>query len=714
MLLPPPTRFLPPSIDRPALHGVAVGMSASVVAVMAVYESPAKMQPHTIQRLLRASSPGNAVNLGMGASPLVSSPAASQSPPAASTLTAAPASTSSSSAVSLSSSTSPAVNSASSSPATTTGSPSSRSRRVSLRSRFSPGHIRISIASRHAAQHDPAANIQEEEDDGREERKKDDEGDGSTESTEYNAARRMHHSSHASASTASPSASSSSTLPSTRSRLQLSQLRPSIHTASRDAPRKTSLLSASPANTPSSTSPRSSFLPTTRPHAHSLSFTTSRLSQHPEDAHFMAAGGSSSSSSLHSRRNSLSRYAPIGNEEQRGRDVDDGGTISARSPHLFSPTAAASPTGTVPSAAVLSMTAAARPTSAGSWRHRRPQSLTAPFSSNAITATTVTGSALSSVGSSSQLSSAQSVSPSVHTVTLPSATSSASRTATPSSSTSSPPSSSYLPPSLSGSASFTSFAHSSASRIVSPLMTSLSPSLISALTYVNDTSHYPHSHTVHVHSTLPAAETIQEETPSPNTVQLTRSSGKEEKRRPAIHKQKVKRVEAKETKRMEEESKEVMQAESEEPRDDNAPGYLPLPQRTVSMPTPITQPPAPRSPTMPQFVSPLPSPLRWTVTSSPPPHAPPSSLAPPPLASHFGPLEDLSSHPSIRMAMRGRSAGSIVLVAAGGERSDEADRADEAIHGRRGSMPVSHYRDWASLTAIQHLSAVTVKLSNQG
>ena len=63
--------------------------------------------------------------------------------------------------------------------------------------------------------------------------------------------------------------------------------------------------------------------------------------------------------------------------------------------------------------------------------------------------------------------------------------------------------------------------------------------------------------------------------------------------------------------------------------------------------------------------------------------------------------------------MRGRSAGSIMLVAAGGEYADEADRVDDAVNGRRGSVPLSHHKDWASLTAIQHISAVTVKLGNQ-
>ena len=656
------------------------------------------MQPHSIQRLLRASSTGNAVSHGgMVTPPLVASTSAS--PTSTTAVSSSPPSSASTSGPS--------------SPVQATDSASAPSRPVSLRSRFSPGHIRISIASRHAAQHESPARIKEEDDDSKEERKHDDENDGSSES-DHSAARRVLPSSHASSSSSS---SSSSVLPAARSRLQLSQLRPSIHTtASRDAPRKTSLLSASPAITPSSTSPRSSLLPTTRPHAHSLSYTASRLSHHPEDAHHTAA--TSSVSASHSRRNSLSRYAPIGNEEQRGRDLDDGGVFSARSPHLFSPTAAASPTATVPTAAVLSMTAAARPTSAGSWRHRRPQSLTAPFSSNAITATTVTGSALSSVGSSAQLSSAQSVSPNVHTVTLPSATSSASHTPTPSSSTSSPPSSSHYPPTLSASASFTGFSHSSASRIVSPLMTSLSPSLISALIHVNDPSHHLHAHTVHVHTALPAAETILEETPSPAPV-LTRSSGTEDRRdrasKPKTRKKVTRAVEKREPKRVEEEQKEETKADADEPKEVSTPTQLPLPQRTVSMPTPIAQPPAPRSPPTPQFVPPLPAPPRWSVSlPSPLPPQPPPALTPTPTVSHFGPLDDSCSYPPIRMQMRGKGAGSIVLVAAGGERGSEADRIDEASDGRRGTVTVSHHKDWASLTAIQQISAVSVKLSNQG
>lgn len=174
---------------------------------------------------------------------------------------------------------------------------------------------------------------------------------------------------------------------------------------------------------------------------------------------------------------------------------------------------------------------------------------------------------------------------------------------------------------------------------------------------------------------------------------------------------KVKRVEKKDTKRTEE-TKEAPTVECEEHKDDTAPTHLPEPQRTVSMPTPVAHPPAPRSPPTPQLAPSLPAPARWSVASPSPPPPPPAAATS--IVPHFGPLDDSAAHPPIRMAMRGRSAGSIMLVVAGGDRAEEADRADDAINGRRGGMPVSHHRDWASLTAIQHISAVTVKLSNGG
>ena len=235
-------------------------------------------------------------------------------------------------------------------------------------------------------------------------------------------------------------------------------------------------------------------------------------------------------------------------------------------------------------------------------------------------------------------------------------------------------------------------------------MTSLSPSLISALIHVPDHAHHSHAHTAHA---LPPAETIEEEVTSPAQAPavIARSSGKEEKKQtPQRKRQTRKKAEkAPEPKRAEEHKEEVKAQPVEAVELKGTPPHLPVPQRTVSMPTPMTQPPVPPSPPTPQLAPISPSPLRQAVPS---PRASPSPLpAPAPPVPHFGPLDELSCHVPIRMAMRGRHAGSIVLIAAG-ERAGETDQSDEAASGRLGSMPVSHYKDWASLTAIQHLRSM--------
>jgi hypothetical protein len=626
---------------------------------MSLREAP-KLQTPSI-RLLRASSTGTPYIIPN--QPAASSPAPAASiPPTMSPSAASSASTSASV------------------PSFSTARP------ATLRSRFSPAHIRINTQSRHAPR-DSSDRIKEEEE-GKEERI-------SSELYPKPPPQRQ--------------PQQPQQLPA-RSALQLSHARPSIHTtSSRDVKLRSAavMLSASPAVTPSSSSPRSSFLPTTRLHSHSLSNFSSphaRLSQHPEDG----AGGHSffSPSSSASRRNSLSRYNPIGNEEARGgRDADDVAVSSSLPSSLPN----------VPSS--LSSSAAAardRPTSQGSWRHRRPQSLTAPFSSNAIAATTTTATALSA-----QLQSAHSVSPSVQNVAFTSASSSSSTPLT----TSSPPSSSSM---------------SSSYRNASPLVSSLSPSLISSL--MGESLHAVAVPLPHVH---------EEEAETVNPPVLVLEVSKKGKRMRAKDRREGRdaadRDERKDGREWEEKERPPVLQRVVHHKSSRASGAASVPAAPVS----ASSTPAPSPPLAP---SPRVSSHATSAQSSPPAGSSPllpvsspafglasfpslsSSASPPPGSllsssplsfSPMFPVDDSHPHLTVRIARRSRVTGGLVLMSP--QETLQAWEAGEGGRGRGSSLPSSHWRDFSALSAInaitQHAAAqaqaqqaanVALPVSNQG
>ena len=620
-------------------------------------------------RLLRASSTGGSLH-----SPTAAAVPPSSSPPSSSSST-------------LSSSTSfpaPSFSSSSHRPAT-------------LRARFSPAHIRINTQSRHSLR-DPSTRIKEEEE-GKDDRAPPDEPPHPPPST-----------------LASPSPS---TNPASRSRLQLTQLRPSIHTGALGRSQRSVMMSASPAVTPSSTSPRSSFLPTTRPHAHTIAFSSplGRLAQHPEDA-----GLSYLPHAPSSRRNSLSRYTPIGNEESRGgRDLDDP-TSSSRSPHLFSPPASGG-------AAAHPAVAVERPAAHGSWRHRRPQSLTAPFSSNAIAATTTTATAVSA---SAQLSSAQSVSsPSVHTVTLPSASSAS---ATPGN-TASPGSSN----SLSSSSSLTS-----SYRTVSPLINSLSPSLISALTLVSDPPHPIHFRSVPEDAERSTSLPHPHASPDPpgqshggRSVLSSLTEGRRERKNSVKKATKARQQRASlvEEERKEGKERPVVHAQPSPPapspparsppaaspsaadeRKDPTHAAVRVVQAKVVVTGVQSQSPRPINAAL--TVSALTTGVARLMVLSPPASSPPplppssSSSSPspvqspaPPVYRSFSPIfalsaDDAHAHSGVRIAVRQSGRGGSVVLMAGEEGRGEDGGA---VRGRGGSVPLSHWRDFDRLAAIHSI-----------
>ena len=620
---------------------------------MSLREAP-KLQTPSI-RLLRASSTGTPYIIP--AQPAASSPSPAASLPPALAPSAAPSSSPSVSVSSFSS-----------------------ARPATLRSRFSPAHIRINTQSRHALR-DSSDRIKEEEE-GKEER-------SSSDVQQKPPPQRQ---------------PQPQQLPA-RSALQLSHARPSIHTTgSRDVKLRSAavLLSASPAVTPSSASPRSSFLPTTRLHSHSLSNFSSphaRLSQHPEDG-----GGSHpffSPSSSSSRRNSLSRYNPIGNEEARGgRDAEDVAVTSSLPsslpnvpPSLSSASASSAPD---------------RPTSQGSWRHRRPQSLTAPFSSNAIAATTTTATALSA-----QLQSAQSVSPSVQPVTFTSASSSSSSTPQ---TTSSPPSSSSM---------------SSSYRNASPLVSSLSPSLISSL--IGESLHPAAAPLPHVHEE--EAETVGLRGPPVLTLEMVKAKRLRAKdRREAAAAQRLAEMkDGREEKEMPAVLQRVVHHKSS-----RASGPASVPVASLSSTPPAPSPPfAPSPPRVsshagsaqaspPSAASPLPpvGSAPFALTSFPHLSSSASPSSPLPFSPSF-PVDDGHPYVTVRIARRSRVTGSLMLMSP--QETLQAWEAGDGSRGRGGSLPSSHWRDFSTLSAInaitQHAAAqaqaaqtanAAVPVSNQG